>query len=301
MESRSTACTRTNNHDWPESIYNPAEIHLQYLPDAVLLARAWHRNRPFGRRRAATRFYLGPCRTSAHRPRITGSRPRSKSRSCTTKLQLQTSERILHTGRRTALAKTTPSSSSRICPSGVMSKSGKGSQENHGKNVKQKSGLNEETLRNSLPSGPSGRGGCQEMEMAENAGRALQCVSRLIPPAPAVDRSRRYTRILLIVFLCTHPLVNPIHAHSGSPKATRNRAKEALGRSDVCCEWRTFLNNSADHRTPQLSLGSRLLNVRGVFCLKCRRYSSHRPCPASGFFSRSGPECRVTPYHAKSS
>jgi len=34
------------------------------------------------------------------------------------------------------------------------------------------------------------------------------------PPAPTVDRSRRYTRILLIVFLCTLPLVNPIvHGH----------------------------------------------------------------------------------------
>jgi len=29
-------------------------------------------------------------------------------------------------------------------------------------------------------------------------------------PAPPVDRSRRYTRILLILFLCTLPLVNPI-------------------------------------------------------------------------------------------
>src|SRR5215469_9529929 len=32
----------------------------------------------------------------------------------------------------------------------------------------------------------------------------------LPPPALPVDRSRRYTRILLIVFLCTLPLVNPI-------------------------------------------------------------------------------------------
>src|SRR5215469_17880562 len=29
--------------DW---IYNPVEIHLQYLPDSVLLARAWHHTRP---------------------------------------------------------------------------------------------------------------------------------------------------------------------------------------------------------------------------------------------------------------
>ena len=41
-----------------------------------------------------------------------------------------------------------------------MSKSESGSQENHGKNVKQKSGLNREARRNSLP---SGRGGSQEM------------------------------------------------------------------------------------------------------------------------------------------
>src|SRR5215469_12636784 len=32
----------------------------------------------------------------------------------------------------------------------------------------------------------------------------------LSPPAPPVDRSRRYTRILWILFLCTLPLVNPI-------------------------------------------------------------------------------------------
>ena len=32
----------------------------------------------------------------------------------------------------------------------------------------------------------------------------------LFPPAPPVDRSRRYTRILLLLFLCTFPLVNPI-------------------------------------------------------------------------------------------
>src|SRR6201984_3358111 len=29
-------------------------------------------------------------------------------------------------------------------------------------------------------------------------------------PPPPVDRSRRYTRILVIIFLCTLPLVNPI-------------------------------------------------------------------------------------------
>jgi hypothetical protein len=32
----------------------------------------------------------------------------------------------------------------------------------------------------------------------------------LPPSAQAVDRSRRYTRILVILFLCTLPLVNPI-------------------------------------------------------------------------------------------
>ena len=37
---------KIENHDWPDSIYNPVEIHLQYLPDPVLLARAWHHTRP---------------------------------------------------------------------------------------------------------------------------------------------------------------------------------------------------------------------------------------------------------------
>src|SRR5215472_13822660 len=32
----------------------------------------------------------------------------------------------------------------------------------------------------------------------------------LLPPAPPVDRSRRHTRILVILFLCTLPLANPI-------------------------------------------------------------------------------------------
>ena len=83
-----------------------------------------------------------------------------------------------------------------------MSKSGRGSQENHGKNVKQKAGLNEETLRNSLP---SGRGEYQEM--AETPAVLLNESPGSPPPA---DSSRRYTRILLILFLCTLPLVNPI-------------------------------------------------------------------------------------------
>jgi hypothetical protein len=88
-----------------------------------------------------------------------------------------------------------------------MSKSESGSQENHGTNVKQKSGLNRETRRNSLP---SGTGGSQEMEMAETPAMLFSASPALPPPAPAVDRSRRYTRILLIVFLCTLPLANPI-------------------------------------------------------------------------------------------
>src|SRR5215472_2686455 len=86
-----------------------------------------------------------------------------------------------------------------------MSKSGRGSQETHSPNVKQKPGLNEETLRNSLPSGPSGSGGSQEM--AETPAVLLH--ESPGPPAP-VDRSHRYTRILVILFLCTLPLVNPI-------------------------------------------------------------------------------------------
>jgi len=42
-----------------------------------------------------------------------------------------------------------------------MSKSGRASQENHGTNVKQKSGLNRETRGNSLPSVPSESEGSQ--------------------------------------------------------------------------------------------------------------------------------------------
>jgi hypothetical protein len=111
---------RTNEietHSWSASIYNPVQIHLQYLPDVVPLARGVESHRPFGRRRAVSWLYRALARTSAHRPRITGSRPRSKSRSCTTKLP--TSERILHTSRRTTLAKTTSSSWSRTCASGI--------------------------------------------------------------------------------------------------------------------------------------------------------------------------------------
>jgi len=52
----------------------------------------------------------------------------------------------------------------------------------------------------------------------------------LSPPAPPVDRSRRYTRILLILFLCTLPLVNPIvhgdgvgyHAYVRAPLIEHN-------------------------------------------------------------------------------
>src|SRR5436305_1168992 len=82
-----------------------------------------------------------------------------------------------------------------------MSKSGRGSQENHGKNVKQKSGLKRETRRNSLPSGKG------YQEMAETPAVLFNASPGLSPP---VDRSRRYPRILPILFLCTLPLVNPI-------------------------------------------------------------------------------------------
>ena len=44
VEARRTHKIETKN--WSESIYNPVAIHLQYLPDAVLLARAWHHTRP---------------------------------------------------------------------------------------------------------------------------------------------------------------------------------------------------------------------------------------------------------------
>ena len=98
-----------------------------------------------------------------------------------------------------------------------MSKSERGSQENQGKIVEQTSGLNGETRRKSLPSGPSESEGSQEM--AETP--AVLSTESPGPPAPVdrshrytrpapVDRSRRYTRILVILFLCTLPLVNPI-------------------------------------------------------------------------------------------
>jgi len=86
-----------------------------------------------------------------------------------------------------------------------MSKSESGNQENHGTNVQQKSGLDRETPTNSLLSGTEGSQG-----MAETPAVLFNASPRLSPPAPAVDRSRRYTRILLILFLCTLPLVNPI-------------------------------------------------------------------------------------------
>src|SRR5215472_3411712 len=86
-----------------------------------------------------------------------------------------------------------------------MSKSGRDNQENHGTNVKQKSGLDRETRRNSLPSVTSG-----SQEMAETPAMLFHESPALPPPAPAVDRSRRHTRILLILFTCTLPLVNPI-------------------------------------------------------------------------------------------
>ena len=86
-----------------------------------------------------------------------------------------------------------------------MSKSRRGSQENQGKIVEQKSGLNGETRGKSLPSGPSESEGSQEM--AETP--AVLFHESPGPPAPE-DRSRRYTRILVILFLCTLPLVNPI-------------------------------------------------------------------------------------------
>src|SRR5215469_18695395 len=98
-----------------------------------------------------------------------------------------------------------------------MSKSESGSQENHGKTVKQKSGLNRETRRNSVPSEPSETGGSQEMTETpavlfhESPGppAPVDRPHRYTRPAP-VDRSGRYARILLILFLCTLPLVNPI-------------------------------------------------------------------------------------------
>ena len=149
------------------------------------------------------RLYLCACRTSAHRPRITGRRPRSKSRSCTTKIA---------NIRKDLLRKPSNDLSKNHAVVFVedlsirnMSKSESGSQENHGTNVKPKSGLNRETRRNSLPSEPSETGGSQEM--AETP--AVLFHESPGPPAP-VDRSGRYAGILVILFLCTLPLVNPI-------------------------------------------------------------------------------------------
>src|SRR5205823_2094461 len=106
-----------------------------------------------------------------------GTGPKSKSRSCTTKLP--TSERILYTSRRTTLAKTSRRVR-RDLSIRNMSKSGRGSQENHGKNVKQKSGLKRETRRNSLPSGKG------YQEMAETPAVLFNASPGLSPP---VDRS----------------------------------------------------------------------------------------------------------------
>jgi hypothetical protein len=39
-ERKGKTGNKIEKHDWPDSIYNPIEIHLQYLPDDVLLARA---------------------------------------------------------------------------------------------------------------------------------------------------------------------------------------------------------------------------------------------------------------------
>ena len=62
-----------------------------------------------------------------------------------------------------------------------------------------------ETRKNPLPSGTEG-----SQETAEMPAVLSNESPGLSPPAPAVDRSRRYPRILLILFLCTLPLVNPI-------------------------------------------------------------------------------------------
>src|SRR5215472_13347293 len=126
-----------------------------------------------------------------------------KSRSCTTKIA--NVKRIYYASRRTTLANTTPLCSSRTCLIRNMSKSETDSQENHGTKVKQNSSLNRETRRNSLPSGPSESEGSQEMVETP----AVLFHESPGPPPP-VDRSRRYTRILVILFLCTLPLVNPI-------------------------------------------------------------------------------------------
>src|SRR6516225_11022457 len=142
------------------------------------------------------------CRTSAHRPRITGSRPRSKSRSCKTKIANIRKDFV--PSRRTTLPRTTWSCWSRTCPSGICRSQG---QTDMARRVagSRSSTRTRETRKNPLPSGTEG-----SQETAETPAVLSNESPGLSPPAPAVDRSRRYPRILLILFLCTLPLVNPI-------------------------------------------------------------------------------------------
>jgi len=112
----------SSTHGTSDPIYNPVEIHLQYLPDVVPLARAWNHTglSDGGEPQAGSTRALA--RTSAHRPRITGSRPRSKSRSCKTKIANIRKDFV--PSRRTTLPKTTPLCSSRTCASGICRSQG---------------------------------------------------------------------------------------------------------------------------------------------------------------------------------
>ena len=193
MNGHSPATSRRahkiETHVWSASIYNPVQIHLQYLPDVVTIGPGVES--PAFRTEESRKLALPvPLPGLQHIARAS----LEERQGLEVVQQNCQHQKGFCTSRRRTLAKVTPSCSSRTCPYGVMSKSGRGSQENHGKNVKQKAGLNEETLRNSLP---SGRGEYQEM--AETPAVLLNESPGSPPPA---DSSRRYTRILLIVFLC---------------------------------------------------------------------------------------------------
>ena len=122
-------------------------------------------------------------------------------------LQSSSNSSTVSANRRTTLTKTTPSCSSRTCPSGICRSQRGEARKTSATTSSRMSGLNRETGTNSLP---SGKGGSQEV--AETPA-VLSNESPSLPPAvdrSPVDRSRRYPRILLLLFLCTLPLVNPI-------------------------------------------------------------------------------------------
>src|SRR6516165_1407269 len=181
---------------------NPVEIQLQYLPDDVLLARACitpasptEENRNLALPARLQDFSTSPAH---HRKKAKVKVSKLQNKNCQHQKGFCTkSSNDLSKNHVVVLVED-------LCIRN-MSKSERGSQENQGKIVEQTSGLNGETRRKSLPSGPSESEGSQEM--AETPA-VLSTESPSLPPP--VDRSRRYPRILLLLFLCTLPLVNPI-------------------------------------------------------------------------------------------